>query len=206
MTPNALSVHTRFTIASPSRLAVSSSWTFIRKPPSPEMVTTCRSRGSTSLAAIAAGTAKPIAAAPFEIRTVFGWCAGQRRETQSLCAPTSEMRTSSGAHHLAQVAQHPLRLHREAVVGALLKRQPQELAVGRGRQPGRRLRRDQVPEVGQDRADPAGQLDVGDVVLVDLGRDRVDADDRAGRGAGSSRRAPTRRGRSRRRRRGRPCP
>ena len=57
-----------------------------------------------------------------------------------------------GPHHLAQVAQHPLRLHREPVVGALLERQPQELAVGRRREPGRRLGRDQVPEVGQDRA------------------------------------------------------
>jgi hypothetical protein len=43
----------------------------MRKPPSPFTVTTLRS-GWTSLAAIAAGTAKPIPARPFAISTVFG--------------------------------------------------------------------------------------------------------------------------------------
>ena len=72
ITPYAESVQTMLTVASPSRLAVSSSCMFIRKPPSPEMVTTRWRAGSTSRAATAAGTANPIAAAPFEISTVFG--------------------------------------------------------------------------------------------------------------------------------------
>ena len=54
-----------------SRMAVSSSWQFMRKPPSPFTVTTLRS-GCTSLAAIAAGSAKPIPARPLAISTVFG--------------------------------------------------------------------------------------------------------------------------------------
>ena len=54
-----------------SRIAVSSSWQFMRKPPSPLTVTTLRS-GWTSFAAIAAGIAKPMPARPFAISTVFG--------------------------------------------------------------------------------------------------------------------------------------
>jgi hypothetical protein len=60
-----------FTNGVPIRTAVSSSWQFMRKPPSPFTVTTRRS-GCTSFAATAAGTAKPIPASPFAIRTVFG--------------------------------------------------------------------------------------------------------------------------------------
>jgi hypothetical protein len=52
-------------------LAVSSSWLFIRKPPSPQSATTLRS-GWTSLAAMAPGSEMPIAANPLEMITVFG--------------------------------------------------------------------------------------------------------------------------------------
>ena len=55
----------------PIRFAVSSSWLFMRKPPSPHNATTLRS-GWTSLAAIAPGSEMPIAAKPFEMITVFG--------------------------------------------------------------------------------------------------------------------------------------
>ena len=77
-----------------SRIAVSSSWQFMRKPPSPLTVTTLRS-GCTSLAAIAHGSAKPMPARPLAISTVFGSCAGNIRPIHSLCRPTSEMRMSS---------------------------------------------------------------------------------------------------------------
>ena len=59
------------TIAVPIRFAVSSSWTFMRKPPSPAKAMTLRS-GNTSFAAIAPGSAMPIEARPFETTTVFG--------------------------------------------------------------------------------------------------------------------------------------
>ena len=59
------------TIAAPMRFAVSSSWTFMRNPPSPANAMTLRS-GNTSFAAIAPGTAIPIDARPFETTTVFG--------------------------------------------------------------------------------------------------------------------------------------
>ena len=72
----------------PIRFAVSSSWLFIRKPPSPHSATTLRS-GWTSLAAIAPGRAMPIAAKPFEMITVFGSYAWYSRATQILWAPTS---------------------------------------------------------------------------------------------------------------------
>ena len=55
----------------PIRFAVSSSWLFIRKAPSPARATTLRS-GWTSLAAIAPGTLMPIAANPLLMITVFG--------------------------------------------------------------------------------------------------------------------------------------
>ncbi len=53
------------------RLAVSSSWLFIRKAPSPASATTLRC-GWTSFAAIAPGSAMPIAAKPLLMMTVFG--------------------------------------------------------------------------------------------------------------------------------------
>ena len=76
------------------RIAVSSSWQFMRNPPSPLTVTTLRS-GCTSLAAIAHGTAKPMPARPLAIITVLGSCAGNIRPIHSLCRPTSVMRMSS---------------------------------------------------------------------------------------------------------------
>ena len=54
-----------------SRTAVSSSWLFIMKPPSPVTTSTRRS-GCTSLAAMAPGTEKPIDAKPLEMRQVRG--------------------------------------------------------------------------------------------------------------------------------------
>src|SRR5439155_971467 len=59
MLPNPLSRKTRFTVGAFSRLAVSSSWTLMRNPPSPLTVTT-RRFGSISFAAIPPGTAMPI--------------------------------------------------------------------------------------------------------------------------------------------------
>src|SRR5437867_4490200 len=59
MTPRRSSTRTTQTIAVPSRFAVSSSCTFIRKPPSPAKATTLRS-GKSSFAAIAPGSAMPI--------------------------------------------------------------------------------------------------------------------------------------------------
>ena len=85
---------TTLTIGVLSRVAVSSSWKFMRKPPSPLTVTTRRS-GCTSLAAIAHGSAKPMPARPLAMSTVFGSCAGNIRAIHSLCRPTSEMRMSS---------------------------------------------------------------------------------------------------------------
>ena len=81
------------TIGVRSRTAVSSSCTFIRKPPSPLTVTTLRS-GWTSLAAIAVGSAMPIPARPLAISTVLGSCAGNMRAIHSLCRPTSEISMS----------------------------------------------------------------------------------------------------------------
>src|SRR5919197_183191 len=96
MLPRPPSRKTRFTVAAPSRRAVSSSWTLIRKPPSPLRVTTRRS-GSWSFAAMPPGTAIPMEARPFEIRTVLGLNGRKKRPSHSLWAPTSEMRRSSGS-------------------------------------------------------------------------------------------------------------
>ena len=71
ITPKRPSTSTTHTIATPSRFAVSSSWMFMRKPPSPENATTVRS-GRTSFAAMAPGKAIPIGANPFATITVFG--------------------------------------------------------------------------------------------------------------------------------------
>ena len=71
MEPNPPSSQTTLTTAVPSRTAVSSSCAFIMNPPSPLTATTLRS-GWTSFVAMAAGRAKPIAARPFEMRTVSG--------------------------------------------------------------------------------------------------------------------------------------
>ena len=92
--PYCLFSHTTFTNEVRMRLAVSSSWKFMRKPPSPLTVITLRS-GCTSLAAIAAGSAKPIPARPLAMMHVFGSWAGYMRPIHSLCRPTSEMRMSS---------------------------------------------------------------------------------------------------------------
>jgi hypothetical protein len=77
-----------------SRIAVSSSWQFMRNPPSPFTATTLRS-GCTSLAAMAAGIANPIPASPLAISTVFGSKAGNIRPIQSLWRPTSDTSRSS---------------------------------------------------------------------------------------------------------------
>ena len=82
------------TIGVLSRTAVSSSWQFMRKPPSPLTVITLRS-GWTSLAAIAVGSAIPIPASPLAMNTVFGSWAGNMRAIHSLCRPTSEISRSS---------------------------------------------------------------------------------------------------------------
>jgi hypothetical protein len=66
------------------------------KPPSPETLTT-RCSGRARHAAIAPGRPMPIVAKPLLMMTVFGSYAGNRRPSHSLCAPTSETRTSSGA-------------------------------------------------------------------------------------------------------------
>jgi len=82
----------------PSLLAVSSSWTFIIKPPSPTAATTFFS-GRTRFAAIAPGKAKPMEAKPLELITVLGSYAGKSLPIQILCAPTSLMRMSSLERH-----------------------------------------------------------------------------------------------------------
>ena len=69
----------------------------MRKPPSPVMHTTLPRPRRASAAAIAAGSPKPMAANPLLMSTVLGSRASQKRATQSLWAPTSLTRTSSGA-------------------------------------------------------------------------------------------------------------
>ena len=61
-----------FTNAVFSRTAVSSSWQFIRKPPSPLTVTTLAVRVDELGRDRPPGTAKPMPASPFAISTVFG--------------------------------------------------------------------------------------------------------------------------------------
>ena len=73
---------------------------------------------------MAAGSPKPMAANPLLMSTVLGSRASQKRATQSLWAPTSETRTSSGAKRRAQVAQHALRLDRQVVVRARRRAAP----------------------------------------------------------------------------------
>ena len=61
------------------------------------MQTTLRRPRRASAAAMVAGRPKPMAANPLLMSTVLGSLASQKRATQSLCAPTSLMSTSSGA-------------------------------------------------------------------------------------------------------------
>ena len=94
---------------------VSSSWTFIRKPPSPLTVTTWRS-GCTSLAAIAVGRAKPMPARPLAISTVPGLVGGEHATDPELVQADVGDEDVLGAERLADVPQHAGRAHREVVV------------------------------------------------------------------------------------------
>ena len=71
ITPYAPSTQTTTTTGRPRRVAVSISWTFIRKPPSPETVTARRS-GWARAAAMAPGRPMPMVAKPLLMITVFG--------------------------------------------------------------------------------------------------------------------------------------
>ena len=94
--PNWWFSQTTLTIAVPSRVAVSSSWQFMRKPPSPLTVTTLRS-GCTSLAAIAHGSAKPMPARPLAISTVLGsWAGNIRADPQLVQADVGDQHVLSG--------------------------------------------------------------------------------------------------------------
>ena len=176
----------------PIRFAVSSSWLFMRNPPSPHSATTLRS-GWTSLAAIAPGMAMPMAAKPFEMITVFGSYAWYSRATQTLCAPTSDTTMSDGTQRAAQVADRPLRRDRPGV-GRLVRRElveqlgtqvgvDQDLArcVPLGRiAPADAKRQDRVEQPPKRPVDVADQLDLGAVGGVDLRRLGVDVDDPLG--------------------------
>ena len=129
-----------------SRTAVSSSWQFMRKPPSPLTVTTLRS-GCTSLAAIAVGSAIPMPARPLAMNTVFGSCAGNMRAIHSLCRPTSEISMSSRPQRLADLPQRARRLHRERVV-VLGRLEAPEHDVVEARVAGRRAARRAAPRPG----------------------------------------------------------
>ena len=94
MTPYAESSKMSETIGVPTRTAVSSSCTFIRKPPSPQAART-RRLGYSSLAPIAPGSAIPMLANPLEMMQVFGRVQGYIRAIQSLWVPTSLTRISS---------------------------------------------------------------------------------------------------------------
>ena len=161
-----------------SRTAVSSSWQFMRKPPSPLTVTTLRS-GCTSLAATAHGIAKPMPARPLAIITVFGSWAGNMRPIHSLCRPTSEMRMSSRPS--AWRISHSAR-------GGCMGKWSSSLAASKRPSTTSRRRwwraagvRDVAALLGQAAehvVDVADELDLGLEVRVDLGRDGVDEDDR----------------------------
>ena len=123
------------TIGVRSRTAVSSSWTFMRKPPSPLTVTTLRS-GCTSFAAIAVGSAMPMPASPLAMNTVSGSCAGNMRAIHSLCRPTSETRMSSRPERLADLPQRARRLDGERVVVAAGLEAPEHDVVQARARPG----------------------------------------------------------------------
>ena len=84
---------------------------------------------------------------------------------------------SSGADELAQVAQDPLRLDRRVVVVAHVERHFEGAVVGRHLYVRQGAVAQQVAELFDRRGEVADQLDLGHVVGVDVGRDRVDADD-----------------------------
>ena len=77
------------------RTAVSSSWEFIMKPPSPQSATHWRD-GSITLAAIAAGRPAPIVARALSSSTVLGSRAGYARATWILYMPLSRQRIADG--------------------------------------------------------------------------------------------------------------
>ena len=80
-------------------------------PPSPVTATTRRC-GYKSFAAIAPGTAIPMAANPLETMQEFGVSQGNIRAIQSLWAPTSHTTTSSCLSSSAKLAHDVLRAHR----------------------------------------------------------------------------------------------
>jgi hypothetical protein len=92
MSESAPSSNTTTTTGRPSRTAVSSSAAAIMKPPSPVKARTRRS-GYTSCAAMAAGSAKPMVASPFEITNSPGLTACQKLVAANMCAPESTVAT-----------------------------------------------------------------------------------------------------------------
>src|SRR6476661_4845378 len=172
--PNWLFSQITFTIGVFRRTAVSSSCTFMRKPPSPLTVTTCRS-GWTIFAAIAHGSAKPMPARPFAMSTVLGSWAGNMRPIHSLCRPTSEMRMSLRPRALRS-SQRARRLHGERVV-VLRPLQPAEHDVPQTRRsPGVGDVAAFLGQAAEHVVEVADELDLGRVVGVDLRRDGVDHD------------------------------
>ena len=160
----------RTTNARPSRTAVSSSWTFISKPPSPVTVTTRRS-GRASFAAIAPGSPMPMAAKPLEMMTVFGRRVGQALGHPELVRADVGDDEIVGLQRRLQIRDDPLRQHREGIVVA-------STIVGRpdGRNPlrvGRHQRRQQLQRL----AHVGDDLDHRLVARVDLGRGEVDVHD-----------------------------
>src|SRR3954451_23728963 len=187
---------TMFTIGVFRRTAVSSSWQFMRKPPSPLTVTTLRS-GWTSFAAIAQGSAKPIPARPFAMSTVLGSCAGNIRPIHSLWSPTSEIRMSSrpsarrishsarggciGKASSSRAASKRLSTTSRSRWEAVLSSPRLELLYDALVEPLRAAAvRDVAAPLGQPRdhvVDVADELDLGLEVLVDLRRLGIDDHD-----------------------------
>ena len=159
-----------------SRTAVSSSWTFIRKPPSPLTVTT-RRPGCTSLAAIAVGSAIPIPARPLAISTVLGSCAGNMRAIHSLCRPTSEISMSwrPSAWRISHSARGGCIGNASSSLAA--SKRPSTMSSSRELRDGARRVPQLLGQAAEDVVEVADEVDLGDEVLVDLGRDAVDADD-----------------------------
>src|SRR5215510_70205 len=88
MRDSAESLNTITVMGRRSRIMVSSSAATIMKPPSPVKQST-RCPGQTSWAAMAAGTAKPMVARPFEMRNSPGLTACQNSAAGNMCAPAS---------------------------------------------------------------------------------------------------------------------
>src|SRR5262245_13838846 len=79
----------------PIRSAVSSSWQFMEKPPSPTAART-GALGRASLAPIAALKPYAIPESPFDIQNVSGKRLGQNCPNKYLCEPTSVVTIVSG--------------------------------------------------------------------------------------------------------------